>query len=169
MSETGNNPPNFENYCCVHQDYIIKAETELLWNTVKTEFEESNNVLSVLSIVRQKGDSSGVIAGNFRATASHGRALTHQDADYFGGFEFELDEQYMLSADEDIVKMSYASGTELETEIDIFEVRNDNPNFSLVECAKTWDYRVKADILGEAYDLFHDEVSPTEIYDSRLR
>ena len=108
----------------MHQDYIIKAETELLWNTVKTEFEESNNVLSVLSIVRQKGDSSGVIAGNFRATASHGRALTHQDADYFGGFEFELDEQYMLSADEDIVKMSYASGTELETEIDIFEVRN---------------------------------------------
>ena len=124
LGATETTPPKLEDYCCVHQDYLRSAETEQLWNTIKTEFEEQNHVMSILSIVRPKDDSSGVIAGNFRAINSHGKASVHQDADYFGGFEFELDQQYMLRADENIVKMSYASGTELETEIDVFEVRN---------------------------------------------
>ena len=50
--------------------------------------------------------------------------MDHEDSDYFGTFDTDVEQQYMLSGDEKLVKMSYSSGIERETEINIFEVRN---------------------------------------------
>lgn len=82
--------PKYENYCCVHKNYLTEAKSELLWNTVDTEFEEENEVVSLYNILRKEGDAQGVLGGNFIAKAGHGRKIIASRSEYFGTYEQNL-------------------------------------------------------------------------------
>ena len=78
--------PKYENYCCVHKNYLTEAKSELLWNTVGTEFEVDDEVVSLYNIMRKEGDAQGVLGGNFIALAGHGEKIRASRPDFFGTF-----------------------------------------------------------------------------------
>ena len=82
--------PKYENYCCVHKNYLTEAKSELLWNTVDTEFEVDDEIVSLYNIARKEGDAQGVLGGNFIAVAGHGRKITASRPQFFGTFQQNL-------------------------------------------------------------------------------